>query len=147
MSAKLLFDDKMDAEAAGAALAKWVAGLGFRVRPMSPTDCFGLRSRFSYAVKMAGTPEMRRIVFLAGFNGVPNHRDPDGRVRLANRINLDYNICKAAFDDEGTLYLEHVLHVEGELTSTLFSSFLIKADENITWLSQQYKAEFDEMIA
>lgn len=144
---KLLFDDEMDAEAAGTALAAWVAGLGFRVKTMSVAGRFSLRSGYSYTVTLAGTPEMRRIVFVAAFSGSPNHRDPDERARFANLVNMRYNICKAAFDEDGSLYLEYVLCVESELTPSLWTSFVMKADEGIAWLHRQHKAEFDDMVA
>jgi hypothetical protein len=143
----LVFDEQMDAEAAGKALADWVGGLGYRVKSLTATDRFSVRSRFNYTVTMAGTPEMRRIVFIAVFGGSPNHRDPDERVRFANRINVQYNVCKAAFDEEGSLYLEYVLYVERELSPSFWTTFLLKADDAISWLNQRHKAEFDEMTA
>jgi hypothetical protein len=147
MSLKLIIDVGMDSEAAGLALAKWAGDIGFRVKAMSSPERFGLRSRYNYTVTMAGTAEMRRIILIAAFNGSPNHRDPDGKVRFANRVNMDYNVCKLAFDQDGALYLEFVLYVEGELTPTLWSTFIAKADEGIAWLHSKHKAEFDDLIA
>jgi hypothetical protein len=147
MSLKLSLDVGMDSEAAGQALAKWAADIGFHVKAMSSPERFGLRSRYNYTVTMAGTDEMRRIILIAAFNGSPNHRDPDGKARFANKINMDYNVCKLAFDQDGSLYLEFVLYFEAELTPSLWSTFVTKADEGIAWLNQKHKAEFDELIA
>jgi len=147
MGQKLQLDVGMDSEAAGQALAKWAAGIGFRVKALSSPERFALRSRYNYTVTMAGTGELRRIILIAAFNGSPNHRDPDGKARFANRINMDYNVCKLAFDKEGSLYLEFVLYVEDELTASLWTTFVNKADEGIAWLHAKHKSEFDDLIA
>ena len=147
MSLKLKLTAGMDSEEAGQALAKWAGDIGFRVKAMSSPERFGLRSRYNYTVSMAGTAELRRIIFIAAFNGSPNHRDPDGKARFANKINMDYNVCKLAFDPDGALYLEFVLYVEDELSPTLWSTFVTKADEGIAWLHSKHKADFDDLIA
>jgi hypothetical protein len=147
MGLKLQLDAVMDSEAAGQALAKWAAGIGFRVKAMSSPERFALRSRYNYTVTMSRTGEMRCIILLAAFNGSPNHRDPDGKARFANRINMDYNVYKLAFDKEGSLYLEFVLYVEDELTASLWTTFVNKADEGIAWLHAKHKSEFDDLIA
>lgn len=141
-----VFHDEMNEAQATAALADWAEQLGFRVIRRDAGERFNLRSHYNYSIWVAGGSGFRRIVCIASFPGSKNHRDPDGKHRFANKLNLDYNICKASINSQGDLYFEFVLYVESTLTPSLWSSFFGKADDGITWIYGRHKDELAELI-
>ena len=142
-----IFDDKINGNEATAALADWAEQIGFRISRYPEGDRFTLRGRFNYGVWVAGDAGLRRIVCIATFPGSPNHRDSDGKLVFANRINLDYNVCKASFGANGDLHLEFVLYVESTVTPSLWSTFFSRMDDGVSWLYSRHKDELEEMLA
>jgi hypothetical protein len=142
----LQFDDENDESQATAALAGWAEQLGFRLTRNEAGGRFTLHGRYNYSIWVAGTAGFRRIVCIANFAGCKNHRDPEGKLRFANKLNLDYNVSKVSFNSQGDLYFEFVLYVEASLSPSLWSTFFVKADDGITWVFGRHKDELAELV-
>ena len=93
----------------------------------------------------ASTTMVDRVIFNVSFKSGNGLAKLAQKLKLANDINDQINLCSFSVDDEGDFTFTFVLTFDDQMSPALFRKFLAHVDFSIDAIYKRYAKEFEQV--